>query len=118
MDNGSVEQAPGFEVFHQSSRWLIRFAATIGEIALDALVVVPDLAVDEKLNKPHAALDESSGNQAPCAVFASGRLIEAVELSCRFALARNVERLLGRGLHARGKFVAGNARFEIALTRM
>src|SRR5437660_6459120 len=118
MDNCSVEQAARFEIFHQSSRGLIGFAAAVGEVALNTLVVIPDLAVDEELHKPHATFDEPSCDQTTRAIFASHRLVQSVKLPGRFAFAGNIERFLRRGLHARREFIAGDARFEIALAGM
>src|SRR5207247_834270 len=110
--------AAGFEVFHQRSRWLIGFAATIGKIALDVLVVIPDLAVDEELYETDAALDQTPRNQTTRAVFASDGIVKAIKFPGRFGFAGNIERLFGSRLHARGQFVAGDARFEIALAGM
>src|SRR5262249_4595863 len=107
-----------FEVFHQRCRWLIGFAATVGEVALDTLVVIPDLAVDEELHETHAALHQTPRNQTTCAVFTSDRIVEAIKLPRRFAFAGNIERLFRGRLHAGGQFVAGDARFEIALAGM
>src|SRR5882762_10207710 len=47
MDDRGVEQAARLEVLHQRGGRLIGLAAAIDEVALDALMVVPDLAVDE-----------------------------------------------------------------------
>src|SRR5437879_10707157 len=103
MNNGRLEQTARFEIFHQRSRWLIGFAATSGKIAFDALVIIPNLAVDEELHETHAALHEPARDQAAGAVFASGILIEPIKLLCRFAFTGNIERLLRRGLHTRDR---------------
>ena len=46
-----------------------------GEVALDVLVVVPDLAVDKELHETHAALDEPPRDQTTRAVLARLRYI-------------------------------------------
>ena len=47
MDDRGVEQAARLEILHKRGGRLVGFAAAIDEVALDALVIVPDLAVDE-----------------------------------------------------------------------
>src|SRR5262249_54499179 len=89
-----------------------------GEIALDALMVVPDLTVNEKLNETHAALDQPPRNQATRPIFTNHRFVEAIKLLGRFTFPGNIQGLLRRSLHAGSEFVTGNAGLQIALSRM
>src|SRR3989442_176888 len=118
MDDRGVEQAARLEVLHQRGGRLICLAATIDEVLGDALVVVPDLAVDEELHETDAALDETAGDQATRAVFARDGIVQAVKLLRGLAFSGQIERLLRRSLHPRGEFVAGDARFQVRFAGM
>src|SRR5204863_10023512 len=80
VHNRGVEQAARLEVLHERGGGLIGLAAAIDEVLRDALVVVPDLAVDEELDETHAALDEAAGDQATRAIFARDGIVQAVKL--------------------------------------
>src|SRR2546427_5957302 len=118
MDNRRVEQAARFEVLDERGGRLIGLAATVDEVALDALMVVPDLAVNEELHETDTTLDKPAGDEATRAVFARDGFVQAVKLFRGVAFAREIERLLRGGLHPRGEFVAGDARFQVRLARM
>src|ERR1041385_7149921 len=118
MHNRRVEQATRLEVLDERGGRLIGFAATIHEVALNAFVIVPDLTVDEKLHETDATLDKAAGNEATRAIFAGDGFVQAVKLLSGLAFSCEIERLLRGGLHSRGKFVTGNARFQVRLTRM
>ena len=81
-------------------------------------MVIPDLSVAENLHKPHAALDQSSGDQAAGAVVAGDLLVDAVHFFRGLRFARDVERLPRRHLHARGQAVTFHARLEVVLAGM
>src|SRR5213595_1348134 len=87
MDDRGVEQAARLEVLDERGGRLIGLAAAVDKVLRDALVVVPDLAVDEELHETHAALDETAGNEATRAVFARDRIVQAVKLLRRLAFA-------------------------------
>ena len=72
----------------------------------------------EELHEAHAALDEPPGDEAARAEFRRRRIVDAVELLRRLALAGNIERFLGRGLELGGQLVAGDARLEVGLAGM
>src|SRR6266704_2355183 len=118
MDNRRVEQAARLEVLDERGGGLIGLAATVHQVALDTLMVVPDLAVDEELHETDAPLDEAPGDEAARAVFTRDRFVQAVELFRGFAFSGEIERLLRSGLHPRGEFVAGDARFKVRLAGM
>src|SRR5207244_12102108 len=69
MDDGCVEQTARLEVLHQRSGRLLGLAAARYEVALDALVVVPDLAVDEELHATDTALGKAAGSEVTRDVF-------------------------------------------------
>ena len=61
-DQGVVEQAALFEVFHQRGGGLIGVAAVLLEVVDEVAVLVPRLV--EQFNEPHAALDQPPRQQA------------------------------------------------------
>src|SRR5439155_13279190 len=89
--NRGVEQAARLKLLHQRGGRLISLAAAIDEVLRDALVVVPDLAVDEELHETDAALDEAAGDQATGAVFARDGIVQAVEFLRGLALLGQIE---------------------------
>src|SRR5258708_1012969 len=118
MDNRRIEQAARLEVLDECGGGLIGLAATVHQVALDALMIVPDLAVDEELHETDAALHEAAGDEATRAVFARDGIVKPIKLFRGFAFAREIERLLRSGLHPRGEFVAGDARLQVRLPGM
>ena len=70
-----------------------------------------------ELHEPHAPLDQPPGQQAVAAEGLGLFLVDAVQLSGRLRLLRQVDRLGGCGLHAEGQFVAGDAGLQLALLR-
>src|SRR6185503_17196630 len=91
MNNRRVQEAARLEVHHKRGGRLIGLAAARGQVALDALVGVPDLPVDEQLHETHTAFDEAASDETARAVFAGGGIIEAVKLLRRFAFAGNIQ---------------------------
>src|SRR4051794_28687356 len=81
-------------------------------------MMVPELVAGEELHEANASLDQPPGNQAARAVLARQRVVEAVELLGRLALAADIQRLLRRRLHAGGEFVTRDPRFEVQLPGM
>ena len=61
------------------------------------------------LHEAHAALDQPPGDQAARAAVLRRGLVEAVQPVRRGRFLRDVERLLGGGLHPGGQLVAGDA---------
>ena len=118
VNDGRVEQTARLQILHQRRRRLIRLATAVGEVALDILVRVPDLAVDKELHETNAALHQPPRNQATRPVFARHRIIQPIEFLRRLALAGNIERLLRRRLHPRRQLVACDARLQIGFARM
>ena len=80
---------------------------------------VPNLAGDEDLHEPHAALDESAGDQAAACRIRACRVGRGRTSSCvARRLLRDVEGLFRGRLHAGGQLVAGDAGLEIGLAGM
>src|SRR2546421_8788234 len=79
MDNRGVEQTAPLEVLDQSGGRLVGLAAAGDEIALDALMVAPNLAVDEQLHEADATFAQTAGDEAPRAVFAGHGIVQAVK---------------------------------------
>src|SRR6266536_2389328 len=97
MDDRRIEQAARLQVLDERGGRLIGLAAAVNEVALDALVVVPDLAVDEELHETDATLDEAAGDEATRAVFAGNRIVQTVKFFRCLAFAGKIERLLRGG---------------------
>ena len=81
-------------------------------------MAVPALALVEDLHVAHAALDEPAGDEAAAGVVVALLAADAVEFEHVLRFGGDVEGLLGRQLHAAGKFVALDARLQVGLARM
>src|SRR5678815_1235102 len=75
MNDGRVQEAARLEVLYQRRGRLIGLATARDQVGLDVFVCVPDLAVNEELNKAHTSLDKASRDQATGAVFAGNGVI-------------------------------------------
>ena len=51
MNDRGIQKAARFQILDKSGGGLIRFPAAGGEVALDVLVGIPDLTIDEELNE-------------------------------------------------------------------
>src|SRR5207253_2686100 len=117
VDYGRIEQAPALEVLDEGGGGAIRHAAGGRQRGPDAAVMVPKLIAREYLHETHAALDQPAGDETAAAVFARGRVVQAIELPGRGTFAVDVQGLVSGGLHACGQFVGGDARVQVPLAR-
>src|SRR5262245_39937915 len=116
VDNRGIEQSARLEVLDEGGGRPVHVAARIRQRGADAAVMVPELIAGANLDEANAALDQPSGNQAARAELSGGRVVNAVEPLGGDSFAGDVESLAGGDLHARGKFVAGNAGVEVQLS--
>ena len=94
---------------------MIGFSTTVAEAVFKIRVRIPNLTLDENLDKTHATLNQAAGHEATLAVGRRRRITKAVHILRFLILLRDIQRV-GRGhLHARGQLVAGDARVEIWL---
>lgn len=113
VNDGGVEQAALFQIDDESGGALIDVGAGGRERGADVLMIVPGLIPGEKRDAAHPALDETTGDEAARAELGGGGIVDAVKLLGGGAFLIDVERFLGRRLHAGGEFKALDARFEI-----
>ena len=118
VDQHFIQHAALFEVLDECGRGTISSAADARQGLLQIVVVVPRLPTEEELEKADSPLDETSRNQAACAVFACRFIIEAVHFLCGFGFLRQIESVLCRFLHASRQFITGNSGLEIVCTRI
>ena len=112
-----VEQAALLQIAQQGGDRLVGALAGGLQVDRQAVVVVPDLAVDVELHEADAALDQPAGHQAAAAVGVGRLAADAVHLQRGRRLPAT-----GRGrrwpqLHAGGQLVAGDAGVELRLAR-
>ena len=83
----------------------------------DIVVIIPDLTVNEELNKPDAALDQSASNQTSPTVRLGYRLIDAIQLQRGFGFLSQIECIRGGNLHSSGEFIRRDACGELRAIR-
>ena len=81
-------------------------------------MIVPDMLIDIELNEAHASFHHAPSNQAATAIRICRFFTNAVQFLSVFGLLRNVGRIAGRQLHARGEFITGGPRGQNRLVRM
>ena len=122
-DEGLVEEAAGAEVLDEAGHGLVD-GQGVGGVALDQLgVLVPRVgglphavgAHHGELDEADAALDEAAGHEALAPVGGGRRdgRVQAVEALGGLGLAREVDELGHRGLHAVGDLVVVDGRLHL-----
>src|SRR5205823_9143128 len=79
----AVEHAPLAEVLKQTSDRLIGALGCTPHLLFKMGMIIPDLAVDVELNKPHPTLDQTPGHQAASSVRIGRLFADAVHLERR-----------------------------------
>src|SRR5215831_2334801 len=95
-----IEQTPLFEVLKQSPNRLIRACRSRSDFLLQMRVVIPDLTINVKLDKPDPAFDETPCHETTPTVRVRGFLADAIPLAGCRRLFRNIEGITGLQLHA------------------
>ena len=113
-DERLVEHAALLEILDQGGRRLVDVAGHLGQLVLQAAVVVPVAVVE--LHEAHAFLGEAAGQQGIAREGARGVHVGPVALHDRLALSGEVHEFRDAGLHAVGHLGLADARgdFRVA----
>ena len=118
-DDGVIEQATLFEVFHECGARLIDVFAFKRHVLLQILgraaVVIPIRVVE--LHKAHTTLDEATCEQAVPRKAGLLRIFDAVKVERGLRFAAGVHQVRRAGLHAEGHFISVDASADLLIAR-
>ena len=112
-DERLVEHAALLEVFDQGGRRLVDVAGHLGQLVLQAAVVIPVAVVE--LDEPNAFLGEAAGQQGIAREGARGVHVGSVALHDRFALPGEVHEFRHARLHAVGHLGLADTRRDLGV---
>ena len=112
----AVEQTSLVKILKQRGYRLICLATGRGQARADVGVVVPDLEIDEQLNKPNAPFDQPAGDQATATIRICPLAPHSVPLLGTSGFLGNVQRVRGSQLHSCGKLIAGDPCIQLRLS--
>src|SRR5687767_3549804 len=102
-----IEQTSLLEILDERRTGPVTRFRSIGHVLLDVVVMVPGAMI--KLNESHSAFGEAAGEQAVRSEAAVARFLHAIHLKHLLRLRFEIGEFRNGALHAKGKFVLGNA---------
>ena len=114
-DEGVVEHAALFEVLDQRSRGLVDISGHLGQLILQAAMVIPVAVVE--LDEAHTFLGETTGEQGIAGEGARSIYFRTVTFHDRLTFAREVHEFRDTGLHAVGHLSLADARGDLGVAR-